>query len=279
MTDQADTLRRIMRERRDSCSFPPMAVFTSAQSGVGTTFLSLNIAVSLARAGKRVLLVDAAPGGNRLLLFFDEAAPVRRLQLMSPGRVEELSLDELALTIEAMEEKPEFVLIDAGVYRPTSILKEILESGRTCCELVFVATPFTRFFPESGRILRALERRSREQRSWIVVNRAESAREAREIYRNLSLSDGKLTKSVFGYLGHCERDEKITQSMLKRKILIDWEKRSSAMPFIGMLARRLANPELNCSTGDLQALGMDSASDSNGNFNGYQENFSGEVEA
>jgi MinD-like ATPase involved in chromosome partitioning or flagellar assembly len=283
-----------MREKRDSFSFPPMVLFTGAHSGAGTSFLSLNVGAMLARLGKRVLLVDAAcgndPAARGLSRFFDGNSPLKGLQLISPGSAEEFSLDGLAMSIETMEsgksresgaERPDMILIDSGVFRENSVLESILKARKIQCGLVVVATPSTGLSEESRKTLQSLSGMSRDLRSWFLVNQVANAREARDVYLNLSECDGNLTKSDFGYLGHCERDEKITQSMLKQKILVEWEKRASSVPFIGMLARRLANPENQFSTGDRHFVRIkeESERDALWKMAGFQGIFSGEVEA
>jgi flagellar biosynthesis protein FlhG len=70
MNDQARVLRGLM-DRRGEWHSPPhgnaargphVAVVTSGKGGVGTSVISLNLAVSLAQQGRAVGLLDAAPG-------------------------------------------------------------------------------------------------------------------------------------------------------------------------------------------------------------------------
>lgn len=60
--DQAHGLRR---PAADAAAPPPLLAITGAKGGVGKTLLSVNLALLLARAGHRTLLVDLDPGlGN-----------------------------------------------------------------------------------------------------------------------------------------------------------------------------------------------------------------------
>lgn len=63
MADQANDLRNlVLRASRPSptASQPPkLVVVTGGKGGVGTTTIAVNLAISLARDGRRVVLVDA----------------------------------------------------------------------------------------------------------------------------------------------------------------------------------------------------------------------------
>ncbi|MBI3838917.1 MAG: P-loop NTPase [Planctomycetia bacterium] len=70
MHDQADELRQLVRERSNSGapSGPtvPLVVVSGGKGGVGTTTIAANLAVALARQGRRAVFVDADldHGGN-----------------------------------------------------------------------------------------------------------------------------------------------------------------------------------------------------------------------
>src|SRR5882724_3377293 len=70
MSDQAEKLRRLSK---DAIVEPfvesaplPMVVVAGARNGVGTTTVAVNLAAAIADRGDRVLVVDAAEGGNNL---------------------------------------------------------------------------------------------------------------------------------------------------------------------------------------------------------------------
>lgn len=64
MHDQADELRRLVlrtaiRDRGTEIASPPLVVFAGSKGGVGATTTAVSLAVSLARQGRRAVLVDA----------------------------------------------------------------------------------------------------------------------------------------------------------------------------------------------------------------------------
>src|SRR5215213_6978562 len=68
MSDQAEKLRRLsMGESVEPCAktaLLPMVVVAGARNGVGVTTVAANLAAAIADRGARVLVVDAAEGGN-----------------------------------------------------------------------------------------------------------------------------------------------------------------------------------------------------------------------
>lgn len=70
MSDQAEKLRRLSNTASvEPCAAPvqlPMVVVAGARNGVGATTVAVNLAAAIADRGARVLVVDAAEGGNDL---------------------------------------------------------------------------------------------------------------------------------------------------------------------------------------------------------------------
>jgi len=63
MHDQADELRQLVRERSvagaAACPAAPLVVVAGGKGGVGTTTVAANLAIALARQGRRAVFVDA----------------------------------------------------------------------------------------------------------------------------------------------------------------------------------------------------------------------------
>jgi flagellar biosynthesis protein FlhG len=70
MSDQAEKLRRLTKGGSDppfvEAAPLPMVVVAGARKGVGATTVAVNLAAAIADRGERVVVVDAAEGGNNL---------------------------------------------------------------------------------------------------------------------------------------------------------------------------------------------------------------------
>src|SRR3954471_4802324 len=70
MSDQAEKLRRLLKDANveplAESAVLPMVVVAGARNGVGATTVAVNLAAAIADRGERVLVVDAAEGGNGL---------------------------------------------------------------------------------------------------------------------------------------------------------------------------------------------------------------------
>jgi flagellar biosynthesis protein FlhG len=73
MHDQADELRQLVRQRA-----APLVVVSGGKGGVGTTTIAANLAVALARQGRRAVFVDADldHGGNTQLAEYPDGSVI-----------------------------------------------------------------------------------------------------------------------------------------------------------------------------------------------------------
>ena len=145
MIDQAEALRTLVRSKVEAISPRPARarslVFTGGKGGVGTSNLALNVAIALAEAGQRVVLVDADLGLANLDLLcglapsrdlgdvLEGAATLAEAIVTGPAGVRIVpgahgsrTLPEaladapprLAAELSALEREADFLIVDAG---------------------------------------------------------------------------------------------------------------------------------------------------------------------
>lgn len=140
-TPQIDALRTVVaRMLFWQHERPPRLAVVSADPGDGRTFMTANLAVLLAQAGRRVLLVDADLRGGRLhTLFGCEAAP--GLSDLLPG-------DADWRVIHAVENIPGLYVLPGGSRRdaPLEFLSstsftEALTALQPAFDLILIDTP------------------------------------------------------------------------------------------------------------------------------------------
>lgn len=172
MSDQADALRQKIRARPEGGATRPRAprshahslLFTSGKGGVGTSNLTLNLAIALGARGQRVVVIDADLGlanldllcglaprhdlgsvlrGERSLADVMTSGP-RGIRLVAGAhgrRSTCAELDEapqrLQEELSELEPESDFLLIDAG----SGLGRSIALLGAFVDEVVVVTTP------------------------------------------------------------------------------------------------------------------------------------------
>jgi MinD-like ATPase involved in chromosome partitioning or flagellar assembly len=73
----------------------------------------------------------------------------------------------------------------------------------------------------------------------VVVNQVTDGREGLRVFQKLKEVAGRFSDVQLEYLGHWERDEKVPRSVMKRKILLDWDEAARSLPSLDLIAKRL----------------------------------------
>lgn len=268
MSDQADTLRRIMQNRlgvEDFSSFSPssqVVTVASGKGGVGKSFLVANLGTVLARSGLRVLLVDADFGLANLEILFGVRAQVHLEEVLdqkasiqetvigiepnlwllpsSSGLQETRSWDRdaKARLVEILEACPwemDLILVDVGA----GIQDNVISVHHPHYRSLVVMTPEPTSMTDAYGLIKILRQKAGIRHLGVIVNQVTDGRAASQAFGKLKNVASRFVDVDLEYLGHCVRDEKVLQSIMKRKILLDLEKEAPAMKCLELLAKRL----------------------------------------
>ena len=272
--DQADTLRKLMQNRAiqqdaESRSFDDAAesckqviTISSGKGGVGKSILTANIGAILARSGLRVLLVDGDFGLANLDILLGVHADTSLEQVLqgeasvqdtvigieqnlwllpaSSGLSEARNWDpsaktKLARLFDNFPWEMDVVLVDSGA----GIQENVISLHSPSFHSVVVLTPEPTSLTDAYGMIKTLRRKAGVNHVGIIVNQVTDAREGRVTFQKLKDVAARFIDVEFEYLGHCQRDEKITQSVMKRKILLDLDARAPAVPCMELLAKRM----------------------------------------
>jgi flagellar biosynthesis protein FlhG len=280
VNDQAAQLRRLIREahRADAppsphpgaAAAPPprrpalagAVAVTSGKGGVGKTNIAVNLAVALARLGRRVCLLDAdlglanadvlcnltprltleqvvagrcrlseamllAPGGFRLIP--GASGVVRLADLDAEGRC------ALFAQMEALERVAEILVIDTAAGLSRNVLAFASAAGRT----IVVTTPEPTAMADAYGMIKALWCTAPDLRVDLLVNMAGAA-EAAGVFGRVDRVSRAFLGGRLGYAGSVPRDAAVMAAVRDRVPFVLLSPEAAATMAVRRLAGALA---------------------------------------
>jgi flagellar biosynthesis protein FlhG len=231
LADQAAGLRRLLRP-----AAPRVLAFSSV-AGAGRSALCASLAASLARAGRRVLVLDCADSGAGILLgaqsrldLLDAAragfAPAEFSTQVNAGlavvharrairALAHLSTrDEarLARVLEAAASEADCVLVDTAEHD--------LVLPSVCAEPVLVVQPNADCVLASYRLLKRVAPMAARQPMLVLVNRARPGVPSMRFFGNLSATARQFLGMSLEFAGEIPEDESLQRaSSLKQPVV------------------------------------------------------------
>lgn len=206
----ADTLTKdtIAAGPTGGSTTPRVISVTSGKGGVGKTNISVNLACLLAKAGKRVVLLDAdlglanvdvllgmAPEKN-LFHLFEEGAELSDILLptehgfsilpAASGVAEMLELHtgqklDLLESMDALEDAVDYLIVDTGA----GINENVLYFNLAVQERLLVLTPEPTSLTDAYALIKVLKAEHGVERFRVVVNMAKTPAAAKEVFAKL----------------------------------------------------------------------------------------------
>jgi flagellar biosynthesis protein FlhG len=242
--DQADNLRQIVAaERRKSMPLRVVAV-TSGKGGVGKTNFSANLAVLSAKAGRRVLIIDADLGLANVEILFG-LKPRHHLGDLLAGT---LTIDQvlahgpqgirvlpagsgmqslthldaaqkrvLIAALDPLEDEFDLVIIDSGA----GIGDNVLFFVGAAQEAILVVSPEPTSLTDAYATVKVLSQQAGVRHFSVVVNTAPHELRAREIFEKLNAVTDRFLKANVRYLGYLPRDENVHRAVMAQRPLLD----------------------------------------------------------
>lgn len=261
--DQAETLRKRTPIRERSLKgITRVMSFTSGKGGVGKTNSVVNVALSLAKLGRRVLLLDADLGLANVDVLLG-ITPARTIQDVLAGHasLEEIIIEgpegisiipassgvesichldthQKMLLLNGVEEVAasyDYLLIDTAA----GISSEVMYFNSASSEIVCVITNEPTSLTDAYALIKVLSQSYGEKGISVVVNNVPSEAEALSAYKKLSRSVERFLHMKLEYLGWIPTDVSVGEAVRRQRALSEEFPSSAAARSIAGITERI----------------------------------------
>lgn len=257
--DQAEGLRAMSKKNK-----PPVKVMavTSGKGGVGKTNVSINLAVSLARLNRKVMVLDAdlglanvdvllglQPSKNLSHVLNGEAA-LDEIVLDGPGGIKvipassgvkqmaELTPAEHAGVIRAFSEMtkdPEVLIVDTAA----GISDSVVSFCHAAQEVVVVVCDEPSSITDAYATIKVLSKEYDLHRFRVIANMVHSQQEGRELFTKLSRVTDRFLEASLIYMGSVPYDTSLRKAVQKQRAVVEAFPNSKAAKSFEKLAAQV----------------------------------------
>lgn len=268
-SDQAKTLRELSAHQHDtdlqlpSDNVTSVYSITSGKGGVGKTAVTANLAYSLAKIGKRVLILDADLGlanidvvfgltpRYNLNHFFSGEQELDAILVDGPMGIKILpagsgiqnfirldSHQKMRLLdgLDQMHNSFDYVLIDTEA----GISENVTYFNTAAQEILVVTTPEPTAITDAYALMKLLSTKYHEKHFNLVVNQIQNEDEALDVYRKLTMVANRYLDISIDYLGSVPEDRQMIDSIRKQRVIIDLYPNSKITAAFSQLASRIS---------------------------------------
>lgn len=235
---------------------------TSGKGGVGKTNITVNLAYALTRLGKKVLIMDAdlalanvdlllgmnpefhlghvlngekrlseviveGPGGIKVI---PSGSGLQELTQLSDGQKLQL-LSEL----ELLDDNVDVLLIDTA----SGISSNVLYFASASNEIVVVSSPEPTSIADVYALMKLMHVRYSTRRFMLLVNGAQSQREAQKVFQDLCQVADKFLNISIQYLGFIPDDSNLPRAVKQQKAVVQMYPSSRASIGFMSLAKKI----------------------------------------
>ncbi|MBO9540061.1 MinD/ParA family protein [bacterium] len=251
-------------------------VITSGKGGVGKTNVTVNLALTFARRGRKTILFDADLGMANVDVMMGVSPPHSIADVIKgrktllevvhwvsdhlgivPGgsgvselaNLEPSKLETVIAQLAALESQAEIILVDTGA----GISRNVVNFVMAASEILVVTTPEPTAITDAYGMIKEIDANNPSATVQLLVNMADSEAEARSVAAKLAMIVERFLSVKIQYIGCIERDGHVSRSVLMQQ------------PFTHAYPNATATRRLNILAGTLLAQN-DEAKPSGGFF-------------
>ncbi len=244
--DQASKLRQMVSSSNEMSNARVIAV-TSGKGGVGKTSLSVNLAIEIAKMGKKVVIFDADFGLANVEVMLGIRPKYNLLDLIHNDKtIEEIitngpndigfisggsgvselatldkeSIKVLVSELVKLDRLYDVVIIDTGAGITDSVMEFVMVSP----EILLVVTPEPTSITDAYSLLKVLRRKEKFNPLYktinVVSNRVSSDAEGNDIYSKINTVSSKFLNTKLQFLGNIPQDKNASMAIIEQKPVI-----------------------------------------------------------
>ena len=268
--DQAQNLRNIIKAESTKEVLSRVITITSGKGGVGKSNIAINLAISLSRLGKKVIVLDADFGLANVEIMLGIRPLYNLSDLMFKGKslseiitkgpenvgfisggsgIKEMAnltkeqLINLSSRLSELDRQADVVIIDTGA----GISENVMEFVMSSAEVFLVATPEPTSITDAYALLKTLDHQpefTREHcRIKLIANKVDNKKSGRELFEKLSIVADKFLNISLEYTGAVPADANINKAVMKQQPLAIAFPNSQASKAIDDIAGIIAAPQ------------------------------------
>ena len=268
--DQAQNLRNIIKAGSTKEVLSRVITITSGKGGVGKSNLAINIAISLSRLGKKVIVLDADFGLANVEIMLGIRPQYNLSDLMFRGKslseiiaegpenvgfisggsgIREMTnltkeqLINLSARLSELDRQADVVIIDTGA----GISEQVTEFVMSSAEVFLVATPEPTSITDAYALLKTLDHQPEFTREHchikLIANKVDNEKSGRELFEKLSVVADKFLNISLEYIGAVPTDTNISKAVMKQQPLSVAFPNSQATRAIEDIARIIMTPQ------------------------------------
>jgi len=268
--DQAQNLRNIIKAGGTKEVLSRVITVTSGKGGVGKSNLAINLAISLSRLGKKVVVLDADFGLANIEVMLGIRPQYNLSDLMFRGKslseiitegpenvgfisggsgIREMTnltkeqLINLSSRLSELDRQTDVVIIDTGAGISGNVMEFVVLSG----EVLLIAAPEPTSITDAYALLKTLNYQPEFTREHchikLIANKVSNEKDGRELFEKLSVVADKFLNISLEYMGAVPSDNNMSKAVMKQQPLSVAYPNSQAARAIDDMARILAAPE------------------------------------